>query len=361
MALNRARLARFLAEFADDSDVRDLLLLDLLGVALDAPMSSTGTVVGIPPLAERPFRLWEYAWLYKGLGLDAGGLDVLDLGGPASHLVILSALAGNRVVSLDINPAIVSTARDCAASLNLDSLTPRLGDMRTLPGIRPESFDVIVCCSVLEHLTAEDQARSLRMMSRALRPGGRIGLTFDYGPPAPGANQYLPPPHEPPESAAEVSARYQQDGLTALGNAMSDEPLPGSLFHDKVVKYTMGSLFLGKAPLAVIDVPRPQTRKLSPFSSLATGQLPYRLHRHTKELEARFRESAETERRLRADLDSMRGVAAERLKALHAATTEVARLRAEPGRPVPLPPAAAGWRTARPFRRKAAAPDPWGQ
>ena len=57
LALNRARLARFLAEFAEDGDVRDLLLLDLLGVAIDAPVSSTGTVEDIPTLAQRPFRL----------------------------------------------------------------------------------------------------------------------------------------------------------------------------------------------------------------------------------------------------------------------------------------------------------------
>ena len=87
LALNRLRLARFLAEFAKDGDVRDLLLLDLLGVAIDAPVSSTGTVEDIPTLAQRPFRLWEYAWLYKGLELDAGGLDVLDLGGDRKSVV----------------------------------------------------------------------------------------------------------------------------------------------------------------------------------------------------------------------------------------------------------------------------------
>ena len=328
LALNRLRLARFLAEFAKDGDVRDLLLLDLLGVAIDAPVSSTGTVEDIPTLAQRPFRLWEYAWLYKGLELDAGGLDVLDLGGPASPLVILAALAGNRVVSVDINPTIIAAARTCVKSLNLKSLEPRVGDMRDLSGFPAKSFDVIMCCSVLEHLTAEDQERSLRKMARLLRPGGRIGLTFDYGLPAPGANEHLPPPHEPPESAVEVVRRYAQAGLAVLGNVMPDEPIPGSLFHDDVVRYVMGALFLGKPPLKDIELPRSKPGKRSALSSLVAGRVQERLNKHSARLAARLHHASEAESGLRKNIETMQGIAAERLAALEAASAEISRAQA---------------------------------
>jgi hypothetical protein len=72
LVLNRARLAAFLSEFAADKDVRDLLTLDVLGTAAGVPFTSTGVVEPAAALALRPFRIWEYAWLYKALGLSPG-------------------------------------------------------------------------------------------------------------------------------------------------------------------------------------------------------------------------------------------------------------------------------------------------
>src|SRR5262245_14554404 len=111
LVLNRLRLASFLAGFGEDQDVRDLLTLDVLGVLAGLPLSSTGLTENAPNLAIRPFRLWEYAWLYKVLGLASGTLKVLDLGGPASHLTLLAAIAGCDVISVDINPEFVRAAR----------------------------------------------------------------------------------------------------------------------------------------------------------------------------------------------------------------------------------------------------------
>jgi hypothetical protein len=41
LVLTRPRLATFLAKFAEDRDVRDLLSLDLLEATIDAPFTST--------------------------------------------------------------------------------------------------------------------------------------------------------------------------------------------------------------------------------------------------------------------------------------------------------------------------------
>ena len=102
VVLNRIRLAKFLVCFAEDKDVRDLLALDVLGSAVGLPLSSTGLLEDSAVLATRPFRLWEYAWLYKSLRLNQGGRKVLDLGGPASHLSVLAAIAECDVTSVDI-------------------------------------------------------------------------------------------------------------------------------------------------------------------------------------------------------------------------------------------------------------------
>jgi len=277
VVLNRARLAAYLFEFGDDKDVRDFLLLDVLASAAGLPLSSTGAPELVPSLALRPFRLWEYMWLFKALGLGKGRAKILDLGGPATHLTILAALAGCSVTSIDINADFVRSAQACAEVLGLPSFESRVGDMRHLSDFDDESFDVVVSCSVLEHLTARDQESALEEMARVLRRGGVIGLTFDYGPPAPGANEYLPPPHDPPGSAAEATRRYVRGGLELVGNPFVEDPTPGALFINERIRYTVASLFLAKAPIPDLTFPRCE-RQGSSLDSLVISKLPFRMH-----------------------------------------------------------------------------------
>ncbi|HEX4229459.1 MAG TPA: class I SAM-dependent methyltransferase [Bryobacteraceae bacterium] len=277
VVLNRARLANFLGQFAEDKDVRDLLVLDLVANAAGFSISSTGVAEAEPTLPFRPFRLWEYAWLYKTLRLSNGRLRVLDLGGPATPLSILAAVAGCSVTSLDINAEAVKSAEECARCWKLRSFEARVGDMRDLTDLPAEGFDVIVCCSVLEHLTSQDQEAASYEMARVLAPGGMVGLTFDYGPAAPGANRYLPPPHDPPHNAAEAVRRWCQGGLSVVGNSFSEDPVPGSLFHDPVVRYTMASLFLAKQPEPEICLPRCEPIG-SALGGLVIERLPFRLY-----------------------------------------------------------------------------------
>jgi 2-polyprenyl-3-methyl-5-hydroxy-6-metoxy-1,4-benzoquinol methylase len=278
LTLNRKRLAEFVEHFSTDSDTQDFLLLDLLAAGIGAEISSTGEVELVADLSTRPFRLWEYIWLYKALGFAEGGKSVLDLGGPASHVLMAAALSGNRVHSVDLNPRIVEAGRQCAESLQLVSYQAEVGDMRDLSSIPPNSVDRIVCCSVLEHLTGSDQTRALSEMARVLAPGGVIGLTFDYGTPAPGVNIYLPPPHEPPETADEVRSRYVHNGLEILGAPRLEDPIPGSLFRTQEVTYTMGALFLGKFPLRPPLVPAVAHRGTCLIPNFRIPDLIVRLH-----------------------------------------------------------------------------------
>lgn len=328
LVLNRRRLRAFLEEFGEDRDVRDLLALDVFGFAAGVPLSSTGAADSGPLLVERPFRLWEYAWLYKILGLAGGQARVLDLGGPATHISVLAAIAGCQVTSIDINPEFVERAEDVAHLLGLSSLEPRAGDMRDLSGLASDSFDCVMSCSVLEHLTGEDQQTALREMARVLKPGGAIGLTFDFGEPAPGRNEYLPPPHEPPQTAAEALERYVQGGLAVQGNAFCEDPAPRSLFRDQSVSYTVAALFLTKAP--GIDLHRPQPRSDgSVWDRLVIEKLPNRLYANPLRgademvmLRETVREKEDEIRRLSAEL-------AEREAALQAATNRAEALDLE--------------------------------
>jgi len=246
--------------------------------------------------------------LYKVLGLSAGGMNVLDLGGPATHLSVLAAIAGCQVTSVDINPEFVEAANECARALKLPLLTARLGDMRDLSQLPAESFDIVISCSVLEHLTDCDQATALQQMARVLKPAGLVGLTFDYGPPAPGANEHLPPPHDPPGSAAIAVRRYSQGGLAPAGNSFSEDAIPGSLFRHDSVRYTVASLFLAKAGQRGVEVPRCELAG-SALGGLVIRDLPYRVSKGIERTGALVDH-------LRGSAARLESIAAERLAAM---------------------------------------------
>jgi SAM-dependent methyltransferase len=321
VVLNRARLSAFIAGFAEDKDVRDLLVLDVVAAAAELPFSSTGLAELGPSLALRPFRIWEYTWLYKNLGLSLGGAKVLDLGGPASHLSIMAALAGCHVTSVDLNPEFVRAAQECARELDLAFLDTRVGDMCHLSQFPDESFDRVVSCSVLEHLTAQDQELALREMARVLKPGGVVGITFDYGIAAPGANVYLPPPHDPPPTAAEALRRYLQGGLVVAGNPFLEDPVPGVLFNDQDVRYTVASLFLAKPP--VPDIPLPACERAGTvLNALVVQRLPSRINKSV----VRARDH---EHHTAARLVELERIAQERLTALQRADEELKAISRE--------------------------------
>jgi len=271
--LNRRRLARWLSVFGQDADVNDFLLLDAIINSLDIPVTSTGATGPSSSLGLRPFRLWEYCWIYKCLALAKGDLNVLDIGGPGSHLSLLTALAGNSVQSIDLNPAFVDAANRVSGAFSLPHYNAFAGDARDLSGFDAESFDAVICCSVLEHLTSENQRVVLHQIARVLRPGGVAGLTFDYGPGAPGANEHLPPPHDPPNSACEAIARYEVGGLQIVGNRNLEEPLPGSLFRSLTVQYTIASLFVSRPPLVEIKLPAPENSRGSVLKQIRISNL----------------------------------------------------------------------------------------
>jgi SAM-dependent methyltransferase len=313
--LNRARLAHFLAEYALDADLRDFVTLDVLACATGIPLSFTGELETAAALVRHPGTLWQHVWLYKVLGLRAGGCDVLDVGSPASHLTMLAAAAGNRVTSVHPEPRLLAVARRCAASTGVAAEFQQ-NDPRKLKGIAPESFDRILCCSVLEHLTAEGQQEAVAAMARVLKPGGAIGLTFDCGPAAPGATALLPPPHQPPASLEEARARYVASGLQIIGDTDPESPPAGSLYRDARLRHTVAALFLGKPPLPALDIPRPVHSSGSLIAAFEDPALAYRGYRMALEWERSTSRMFNRLERLEMDRIEYQAVAQERLVAL---------------------------------------------
>jgi SAM-dependent methyltransferase len=233
------------------------------------------------------------------------------------------------VTSIDANPEFVSSAQESASALGIRHFEARVGDMRFLSGIAEGIFDVVVSCSVLEHLTAADQEVALTEIARVLKPGGLVGLTFDFGTAAPGSSKYLPPPHEPPPTAVEAVRRYSAAGLQLVGNDFSEDPVPGSLFHSETVSYTVASLFLTKGPRRAIARPRCE-RGEGLVTSLSIAGFPFRAYEYSRSLHSLQDESSlQLARRTLDRVRELELIAAERLDSIQEMHRHVDRLRQE--------------------------------
>jgi glycosyltransferase involved in cell wall biosynthesis len=289
LVLNRNRLARFLDDFGQDGDVLDFLALDAFNLAAALELSGADLPGVDAALALRPFRLWEYVWIFKILGLRTGGLEVLDIGGAASHLTAMSALAGNQVVSLDDRPPAVAAARRTAEFLGVTNLETMCEDFAALSRFEAARFDRVIICSTLHRLSAAAQRELLGGAARLVKPGGLVGLTFDYGLPLQGPAIAEPYRHMPARSNAEIRSRYLQAGLEIAGNGELEEPVEGALFRRGAGRHSIAALFL--SPSARPDLP-------SPVPSFSQGSLLSRLR--SPNLAARMYQTASLRSKIRS-------------------------------------------------------------
>lgn len=126
-----------------------------------------------------PYRLWEYGSLFLRYDPARPWRTFLDVGGAASPLPFLLAELGIGGRAVDLQPLLVAVCNH-VASVRALPLAAAVIDI-TAESEAPESFDLITCISVLEHIAPANRARVLQSIFRALRPGGLFYMTFDYG------------------------------------------------------------------------------------------------------------------------------------------------------------------------------------
>ena len=127
-------------------------------------------------------RLIEQAHLYEKMTLrmlrDAGvvrGMKVLDVGSGAGDVAFAAAgLVGSEgsVPGVDVNPAILDTARARALQAGHSQVEFIAGDARTLD--LPNDFDAVIGRLVLMYLA--DPAEALKGFVAHLRPGGIVAF-----------------------------------------------------------------------------------------------------------------------------------------------------------------------------------------
>jgi len=99
---------------------------------------------------------------------------VLDVGGGWLHQAVLFRLAGFDVTSCDLSSVIWWQVRSAADRHGIPIVPyENLAAPAELEALPPESFDVILFCEIIEHITF-NPVRMWKALYRLLAPGGRI-------------------------------------------------------------------------------------------------------------------------------------------------------------------------------------------
>ncbi len=126
------------------------------------------------------FLLWEIGWLVAHTEIRPGD-KVLDLGGSGSLFSSYLASKGCRVVSVDINPSLVTLANETAARAGW-ALEAVQMDMTEL-SFPANTFDRVFSVCVYEHLPEQARIAANRRIRSVLKKGGWFCITFDYANP----------------------------------------------------------------------------------------------------------------------------------------------------------------------------------
>jgi SAM-dependent methyltransferase len=137
-------------------------------------------------------REFEYAWTYHAAQTFPGA-RVLDVGGGVGGLQFVFALEGCEVVNVDPMhegadgwPSGHPSARFAIDIDTHDRVNQAFGTNVTIipkllqdADLTEESFDRVVCVSVIEHLPEKDAQEVMALIGRLLKPGGRFATTVD--------------------------------------------------------------------------------------------------------------------------------------------------------------------------------------
>lgn len=106
---------------------------------------------------------------------DVRGKRVLDLGCGMGTFALEAARLGADALGVDPAPAAIAVARDLAQKLGYARAAFLEADAAELP-VTAETFDVVICADLTEHLDDETLSAILTESRRVLRPGGRLAL-----------------------------------------------------------------------------------------------------------------------------------------------------------------------------------------
>ena len=123
-------------------------------------------------------RAWEYGRVFDILELNSL-MKVLDCGGASSPLVFYCARKGIDTTTVDLQESLVENTNYVSKKMGW-KINALVQDMTEL-SFEDNYFDTIFCISVLEHMNNNLKSKAMREFKRVLKPGGKVGITFDFG------------------------------------------------------------------------------------------------------------------------------------------------------------------------------------
>ncbi len=148
---------------------------------LSSPNAAQAEISKFDALAE---RFWDEHGQFRPLHLlnpvrlrfvaercTLAGARVLDVGCGGGLLSEALAREGAQVTAIDLAPGMIEVARMHASAHGL-AIDYQVAGAETLASREPESFDVLTCMEMLEHVP--QPSRMLSTLSALVRPGGSV-------------------------------------------------------------------------------------------------------------------------------------------------------------------------------------------
>lgn len=130
-------------------------------------------------------RRFEYPWAYDVIASRGRPLTIVEVGGGASGMQFVLARDGHRVINVDPGPAAAGKGWPLteAGHQHLCRVFGTRVELRqtTLDqaGLPDRSADILLCLSVVEHLTPEELDQFVAHAGRVLKPDGLAVFTVD--------------------------------------------------------------------------------------------------------------------------------------------------------------------------------------
>jgi ubiquinone/menaquinone biosynthesis C-methylase UbiE len=168
-----------------------------------------------------PRRLWGYVKVLEACGIKSG-MKVLDGGGASSPIVFYLGKKEIDITTLDLQDFLVENTKKVAKIMGWRSISAQGGDM-TNTGFPDNYFDVVFSISVMQSLSNDLKIKAIKEFARILKPGGILGLVFDFGKSKNKKENYkydiYDQSHVPPRSIEEIEDYIiKPSGLEIYGN-----------------------------------------------------------------------------------------------------------------------------------------------